>query len=295
MFSQNPFLQNVLLLFGGMFFLIVLYLWKKPKRARLLFAIGWICLALKLGAEIFSEIYLVLGPHFLLLFSIGSLLAILPLPKILGNYSSGRILSAVFGIVLFFFLIYDPLFWLFRGKELARLNGVRPPGRLVINQSTEYSCVAACVASMMTDFGYPLREGEATVLLQTSKRGTYLSHVLYYLKKHPASFRVQRKKFTDVRWNEPWVSLISVLVKPVHNPNGPDIHHMVLAYPNQNGIISVGDPLQEYPKNYTQDAFEKHYRPIMVIQVQNANETIPRNPIETTIPLPNKENIPNND
>ncbi|MEK7484802.1 MAG: hypothetical protein AABZ60_10785 [Planctomycetota bacterium] len=279
MFSENPFALSVFLQFSSMIFLSGFYFWRKPKAKRTLFAMGWSILGLRISMDIFFWPYAFFGPKGFWILTLLSIFAFLPLPELLGKRSSGRILSAVFAVILFFFLTFDSFYYLFKGAEMSKLNGVRGSNTLVIFQSTPYTCVPACVASLMTDLGYPMSEGSVAVQLFTSHRGTYTTKILYFLKNHEAKLHLQNLDFEAVNWNEPWISLVTVRVKPKGNPSGNDIAHMVLVYPDPEGTLSVGDPLENYSQNFTVDLFKIRYRPTgTVLQIQRSDGTIPEVP-----------------
>ena len=103
-------------------------------------------------------------------------------------------------------------------------------------QSSGFSCVPASLCNLMAQEGLQLKESDLARELKTSMKGTHLTSVLYWLKKH--KFDAERIVLNPDTTTE----LSNCIVTIDHPATGPDSHAAYLHTMNVD-LVQLVDPL----------------------------------------------------
>lgn len=297
----------------GMLLLSIFFLWKKPQKKLLLFAIGFFSFSMILCIDASKAMYLLSGSDIRSFFFILSPLIFLPLPSLLNKSRLGKVVWPIITVLILIKLLYEPCLFLFldpsdfpaeeKPAELSKLDtlGNRRANLLVIKQSTAYSCTPACLSSLLTDFGHKTSEREAAILLGTTTFGSSHKRAFECLKQQFSDLEVQIFSWEEVDLINPWVNLVTTnLITPADQ-----VYHSVLVYPCPKGsvvkikvsdlstgevkivdyrceenMLAVGDPRTSHSQLFTKKQFVDYYKieaNWMVIQIRKkADQSIPQ-------------------
>jgi predicted double-glycine peptidase len=104
---------------------------------------------------------------------------------------SQRILHDVFVVVLLYFVLAEPLYFALKkdyikGLDLRVVNGVTI-------QASNFSCVAASLATILRRWGYNYKEGEVAYPLRTTFQGTRIPGIIKVVAALGAEQRLEAK------------------------------------------------------------------------------------------------------
>lgn len=115
------------------------------------------------------------------------------------NTSPRRIIFLVFTIVLSFFTLADGIYLAVAAGKVRSLDGEVVQG--VTRQSTEFSCVAASLATVLRRWGFDYTEGEVAYRARTTFLGTSVPKIPGTVRELGAAKKLQAK-LIKTTWEE---------------------------------------------------------------------------------------------
>jgi len=153
-----------------------------------------------------------------------------------GDSARHRVLTAVLGIVLSYFVFAGPIYLALNADSIRALNfGVRQG---VTVQEALYTCVPSALATVLRRWGYEYTEGELAYALRTSFQGTSPARVPPLVSRlplqPPLEARVIDTTYEELKRHDVPVILIGMA--------GP-VRHAVALIEIDSDRITIGDPL----------------------------------------------------